>query len=102
MQVVNDDDFNYWCKYYKGLGYNAEKIIPIALNPGYAYAKCSRDIKNGVNNYYLYSDCFSNNSTYTTDDYNDMCNEKYTNSKYTPNTQGSYNCPVGQIRFKCN
>lgn len=97
----SNDDFNFWCKYSNGLGFNAKSVNKIKNNPGYSTAECSTDIENGIDNYYLYTDCFKNDDSYTPDQYNKLCSEKIPGSFYDSESIGAYNCPVGQVRYKC-
>ena len=118
LKPINDD-FDFWCKYSNGLGYNAKNINPQLDKPGYATATCSKDISNNfdindyytnkdnniiyndINNYHMYVPCFNNKPNYSHDIYNQMCSNKLPNTNYDQNSIGAYNCPIGQIRFKC-
>ena len=75
------DNFDYWCKYTNGLAYNAASISPVDNDFGYSIANCSKDISNNINKYYLYTDCFNNNSKFNINDLNNICKEK--NIHYT-------------------
>ena len=95
------DDFNFWCKYSNGLGFNAKSINKIKNNPGYSTAECSTDVENNLDNYYLYTNCFKNDESYTPEQYNKLCSDKIPGSFYDSESIGAYNCPIGKVRYKC-
>ena len=97
-----NDDFNFWCKYSNGLGFNAKSVNNVIDKPGYSTAECSKDIENNLDNYYLYTDCFKNDPSYTSGEYNNRCSNKIPGSFYDKDSIGAYNCPIGQVRYKCN
>ena len=96
------DNFDFWCKYTNGLAYNAASVSPVDNDFGYSIAKCSKDISNNTNNYYLYTDCFKNNSKFSINDLNNICKEKNINTNVNLDSVGAYNCPIGQVRYKCS